>query len=199
MVSVSILSTILIDVSFSIWYGVQSAIGGQCMFVMLRAMWPTINNIRKLLAVFKTAQRADLRNILSEWAPWVCRHHYRRDASILFVLACLLASNLVPDSPNVRCLCSVRRKYSPLLFSRHLFTVKAIITPIAGIIFFVWCIVKAKGVGPIIRQPGAIHGSELGWGMITNLMSCISNMATLVTSVSSTLCHRLVMTHVFQQ
>ena len=50
--------------------------------------------------------------------------------------------------------------------------------------FFVWCIVRAKGVGPIIHQPSALHGSDLSWAMVSSLMSCISNMATLVTYVS---------------
>ena len=65
--------------------------------------------------------------------------------------------------------------------SRHLFTLKAIIVPIAGITFFIWCIVKAHGVGPIISQPGTLHGSTFSWAMVSSLMSCISNMATLVT------------------
>ena len=51
--------------------------------------------------------------------------------------------------------------------------------PIAGFAFFIWVIVKAKGVGPIIRQPGTLQGSNLGWAMVVSLMSCISNMATL--------------------
>ena len=67
--------------------------------------------------------------------------------------------------------------------SRHLFTVKAVVAPTAGIVFFIWCIVKAKGVGPIISQPSTVHGSELGWGMIVSIMSCISNMVTLVVQV----------------
>lgn len=59
-------------------------------------------------------------------------------------------------------------------------------TPIAGLAFFIWCIVKAKGVGPIVSRPAKVHGSEMSWHMVTSLMSCISNMATLVTyAVSS--------------
>lgn len=65
--------------------------------------------------------------------------------------------------------------------SRHLFTLKSIVAPVAGISFFIWCIVKANGVGPIISRPSTVHGSELGWDMVVSLMSCISNMATLVT------------------
>lgn len=30
----------------SIWYGVQASIGGDCMKVMLRSIWPSVNNIR---------------------------------------------------------------------------------------------------------------------------------------------------------
>ena len=63
--------------------------------------------------------------------------------------------------------------------SRHLFTAKAIFVPIAGISFFIWVVVKAKGVGPIIQQPSKLQGSDLGWSMVVSLMSCISNMATL--------------------
>lgn len=65
---------------------------------------------------------------------------------------------------------------------RHLFTAKAIFAPTAGIIFFVWSIVKAKGVGPIIHQPGKLHGSDLAWQMVIAIMSCVSNMATLITN-----------------
>jgi NCS1 family nucleobase:cation symporter-1 len=30
-----------------VWYGVQASIGGQCMLVLLRAMWPSINHLRE--------------------------------------------------------------------------------------------------------------------------------------------------------
>jgi len=70
----------------------------------------------------------------------------------------------------------------PIHKIRHLFTLKAIVAPTAGITFFIWCIVKAHGVGPIVHQPSTIHGPDLGWAMVSSLMSCISNMATLVTN-----------------
>lgn len=76
-----------------------------------------------------------------------------------------------------------RDAHQHAITSRHLFTLKAIVAPAAGIIFFIWCIVKAKGVGPIISQPATIHGSELGWAMMVSIMSCISNMATLIVQV----------------
>lgn len=79
--------------------------------------------------------------------------------------------------------CYINTSAETILYSRHLFTVKAAVVPVAGLTFFIWCIVKAHGVGPIIHEPSTIHGSALGWNMVASLMSCISNMATLVTYV----------------
>ncbi|KAK7463098.1 uracil permease [Stygiomarasmius scandens] len=129
-----------------IWYGVQASIGGNCMFVMLRAMWPSVNNIPNHLPASSGTTSKDLMAFFLFW------------------------------------LISLPAIWFPIHQVRHLFTAKAIVTPIAGIIFFIWCIVKAHGVGPIIAQPGSLHGSELGWGIVANLMSCISNMATLLTN-----------------
>jgi nucleobase:cation symporter-1, NCS1 family len=130
-----------------VWYGVQASIGGECMFVMLRAIWPSVNHIP---------------NGLPQSAGITTKEML---AFFLFWLVSLPAI------------------WFPVHQIRHVFTVKAVVAPIGGLVFFVWCIVKAKGVGPIIRQPGTLHGSELSWGIVTNLMSCISNMATLLTSV----------------
>ncbi|KAL8276990.1 hypothetical protein RQP46_010625 [Phenoliferia psychrophenolica] len=72
----------------------------------------------------------------------------------------------------------------PLHQIRHLFTLKAILAPIGGITLFAWCLAKAGGAGPIIHAKATISGSDLGWGFIINLMSCISNMATLITNAT---------------
>jgi len=63
---------------------------------------------------------------------------------------------------------------------RHLFTVKAYFVPTAGIAFFIWALVRAKGIGPIVKQPGTAKGSALGWGMVQGVMSSIANFATLI-------------------
>lgn len=63
---------------------------------------------------------------------------------------------------------------------RHLFTVKAYFVPCAGIAFLIWAIVRAGGVGPIVRQPATISGSQLAWEFIKGVMSSIANFATLV-------------------
>jgi hypothetical protein len=71
--------------------------------------------------------------------------------------------------------------------TRHLFSSPSRPNSYANcrVTFFIRCIVRAKGVGPIIRQPSTLHGGDLSWAMLISqpacLMSCISNMATLVT------------------
>jgi NCS1 family nucleobase:cation symporter-1 len=58
--------------------------------------------------------------------------------------------------------------------------VKAFFVPAAGIAFFIWAVVRAKGIGPIVHQPGTASGSELGWLMVRGIMSAIANFATLI-------------------
>ncbi|KAI0711993.1 permease for cytosine/purines, uracil, thiamine, allantoin-domain-containing protein [Fomitopsis betulina] len=128
-----------------IWYGVQASLGGSCVLVMLRAIWPSIENIPNHLPASSGTTTRDFMCFFIFW------------------------------------LISLPAIWLPLHKVRHLFTVKAIIVPIAGVIFFVWCIVKANGMGPIIRQPGTLHGSKLAWTMISSMMTCISNSSTLIT------------------
>lgn len=66
---------------------------------------------------------------------------------------------------------------------RLFFNFKSIVVPVAAIAFFVWSIVDAKGLGPIIRQPAKLKASAFGWQFMASLMSCISNMATLVLNI----------------
>jgi len=129
-----------------IWYGVQASIGGQCVLVMLRAMWPSVNNIPNSMPVSSGTTTRDFMCFFLFW------------------------------------LISLPAIWLPLHKVRHLFTIKAIFVPIAGITFFIWCIVKAHGVGPIVHQPAQIRGSQLGWGIVNSIMSCIANMITLVTN-----------------
>ncbi|KAF1828474.1 uracil permease [Decorospora gaudefroyi] len=70
--------------------------------------------------------------------------------------------------------------YPPVHKIRHLFTVKAYFVPTAGIAFFIWAVVRAKGLGPIVEQKATVSGSKLGWLMVRGIMSAIANFATLI-------------------
>jgi Permease for cytosine/purines, uracil, thiamine, allantoin len=63
---------------------------------------------------------------------------------------------------------------------RHLFTVKAYFVPTAAIIYFGWAIGRAKGIGPIVKQPAEAQDSALAWAFVSGVMSSIANFATLI-------------------
>jgi NCS1 family nucleobase:cation symporter-1 len=77
-------------------------------------------------------------------------------------------------------LCSLPAIWFPVHKIRHLFTFKSFVVPICGISFFIWAIVRAKGLGPIVKQKNTAHGSALAWGMVKGIMSAIANFATLI-------------------
>ena len=76
--------------------------------------------------------------------------------------------------------CSLPAIWFPVHKIRHLFTVKAYFVPPAGIAFFIWAIVRAHGIGPIVHQPAKKSGGALGWAVIQGIMSSIANFATLI-------------------
>jgi nucleobase:cation symporter-1, NCS1 family len=126
-----------------IWYGVQAWIGGQCVYIMLRAIAPSIVNIPNGIPSSGTDTKS-----------YMC-----------FFLFWLLSLPAI---------------WFPVYKIRHLFTVKSWTVPIAGILFMVWAIVKAGGIGPIVHQGSTISGSKKGWAVVGAIMDCISNFATLI-------------------
>ena len=82
-------------------------------------------------------------------------------------------------------ICSLPAIWFPVHKIRHLFTAKAYFVPPAGVAFFIWAIVKAHGIGPIVHQGSTKHGGALGWAMVQGIMSSIANFATLIVSYHS--------------
>lgn len=127
-----------------IWFGVQSTIGGNCVELMLRAIFGNDLDVR----IHNTIGG----NITS----------FKMLSFFLFWLSQL---------PFI---------YMPPHLVRHLFTVKAILCPAAGITFLIWTLVKADGGGPVIRQKATISGSEFGWAFVNSTMNSLANFATLI-------------------
>jgi NCS1 family nucleobase:cation symporter-1 len=126
-----------------IWYGVQSWIGGNCVKLMISAIWPSFEKIPNGIPKSGTT-------------------------TMDFVAFFLFWAGSLPAI------------WFPVHKIRHLFTAKAFIVPTAGIAFFIWAIVRAHGIGPIVHQPAEAKGSKLGWAMILGIMSSIANFATLI-------------------
>ncbi|KAK8180748.1 permease for cytosine/purines, uracil, thiamine, allantoin-domain-containing protein [Phyllosticta citribraziliensis] len=128
-----------------IWYGVQAWIGGECVQLMIRAIW---NNWREN-AVHNGIESSGTSTVMfvSFFFFW------------LFSLPAI---------------------WFPVHKIRHLFTVKAYVVPVAAIAFFIWFIVKAGGIGPIVHQPASLKGSALAWEIVKGIMSSIANFSTLI-------------------
>ncbi|KAK8089065.1 hypothetical protein PG997_004026 [Apiospora hydei] len=129
-----------------VWYGVQSWIGGHCVYLMIRSIWLSWNR-ETIPNTFPENSGATSADYVSFFIFWFC---------------------------------SLPAIWFPVHKIRHLFTVKAYFVPCAGIAFFIWAIVRAGGVGPIVRQPSKKHGNELAWEFVKGVMSSIANFATLV-------------------
>lgn len=128
-----------------VWYGVQSYIGGHCVYLMLRSIW-------------KSWDREKIPNTFSGDATTTADF-------VSFFLFWLLSLPAI---------------WFPVHKIRHLFTVKAYFVPVAGIAFLVWAVVRAGGIGPIVKQPAAISGNKLAWEIVKGIMSSIANFATLI-------------------
>ncbi|EEA25686.1 uracil permease [Talaromyces marneffei ATCC 18224] len=126
-----------------VWYGVQAWIGGECVTVMITAIWPSYANIPNHIPGSGTTTK----DFVSFFLFW---------------------------------LCSLPAIWFPVHQIRHLFTIKSVYTPIAMIAFFAWAINRANGIGPIVHQPTALHGSALAWAIVKGIMSSIANFATLI-------------------
>jgi NCS1 family nucleobase:cation symporter-1 len=81
-------------------------------------------------------------------------------------------------------LLSLPTMWLPIEKARWFFHAKAIVAPIGGFTFLIWSLVKAGGGGEIIHQKATLTGTAAVWPMLTAIMSCMSNMATLVTNNS---------------
>ena len=127
-----------------VWFGVQSSIGGNCVELMLMAIFGNDLNTRIHDTVGGNTSSFKLLSFFLFW---------------LFQLPFI---------------------WFPPHVVRHLFTVKAVVCPIAGIAFLIWTLVKADGGGPVIHQGSTISGSEFGWAFVNSVMNSLSNFATLI-------------------
>lgn len=106
------------NASESIWYGVQASIGGSCLLVMLRAMWPSVNSIRK----FERAFSRTLTNLIdsSESHARLIWNNYQRFYVLFPILFDFFTRNMVSDPQNVslffgsRCIHRLKHTYTHL-------------------------------------------------------------------------------------
>ncbi|EGV65986.1 Allantoin permease [Yamadazyma tenuis] len=127
-----------------VWYGVQCAIAGPCIEVMLKSIFGNDLNTR-------------------------IPNHISSDFTSFEFLSFFLFW-----------LFSLPAIWFPPHQVRHLFTFKAYVTPIAGILFLVWTIVKAGGIGPVVHKKATVSGGDLGWAFVKSTLNSLANFATLI-------------------
>lgn len=130
-----------------IWYGVQAWIGGECVQLMIRAIWKSWNPKKPDYANKMQGSGINVVVFVSFFLFWVG---------------------------------SLSAIWFPVHEIRHLFSVKAYFVPTAGIAFFIWTLVRAKGAGPVIHQKSSITASRFAWEIILGIMSSVANFATLI-------------------
>ncbi|CAK9438007.1 uncharacterized protein LODBEIA_P23700 [Lodderomyces beijingensis] len=65
---------------------------------------------------------------------------------------------------------------------RHLFTVKAYVSPIAGFGFLIWTLIKCDGLGSSMHKKSGLQGGPLAWAFVESTMNALANFATLITN-----------------
>ncbi|KAF2172817.1 hypothetical protein M409DRAFT_62500 [Zasmidium cellare ATCC 36951] len=132
-----------------VWYGVQGWIGGTCVYLMIRSIWPSWDSYGPggRNNTMPASSGTNTRDFVSFFLFWL--------GSLPFL-------------------------WPPVQKIRHLFTVKSFIVPTAGLAFFIWAIVRANGIGPIVHQGATVGGSTLAWAIVKGIMSAIANFAALI-------------------
>lgn len=132
-----------------IWYGVQSWIGGTCVYLMIRSIWPSWDEYATggSKNSMPASSGTNTRNFISFLLFWL--------GSLPFL-------------------------WFPVHKIRHLFTVKAYVVPAAGLGFFIWATVRARGIGPVISKGATVSGSTLAWAFMKGIMSSIGNFASMI-------------------
>lgn len=146
-----------------IWWGVQAWLGGECVYVLIRAIWPSFVNLKNTMpASSETTTGTSL-------ASSSCRlaDHFSPAFVVSFFLYWLLSL------PTI---------WVPIHKLRWLFMAKATVGPIVGFTLFGWSSTRAGGIGPVFSQPATLSGSALSWQMLIFISSCFNNMFTLITN-----------------
>ncbi|POY76434.1 hypothetical protein BMF94_0633 [Rhodotorula taiwanensis] len=128
-----------------VWYGTQAWLGGQAVYCLILAIWPSFARLHNGIPSSGT-----------DTAHFLC-----------FFLFSLVS--LVPI-------------WFPIHQIRHLFSLKAIVAPVAGIALFAICIGKAHGAGELMHAKATVGGSTLAWAFLGSAMGSVANMATLITN-----------------
>lgn len=159
------------------YYHVSFPVSCRSSFGIFGSIWPILNRV-VMAIVWASVQ---------SWIGGQC---------VQLMLMSIFGTNLDTKIPNgikgsgtttfqflsyfLFCLFSLPAIYLRPQKVRHLFTLKAIVSPACGIALLVWTIKRAGGIGPIVHQKTTLTGSAHAWAFINSTMNALANFATLV-------------------
>lgn len=174
-------------------YHISFPVTARASFGIWGSFWPVLNRV--VMAIIWYGVQSYIGGIHSHPYTWKCPRLTKIGECVTLMIEAIwpsyrnlhnsLSASAGVDTKNFLSfflfwLLSLPALWFPVHKVRHLFTVKAIYSPIAAIAFFGWAISRANGLGPIIHQPNTVHGSEFRWAMVKGIMSCIGNFAALI-------------------
>lgn len=159
------------------YYHISFPVSCRASFGVFGSIWPVLNRV--VMSIIWAA--------VQSWIGGEC---------VQLMLKSIFGKNLDLTIPNgmsgsgtttfqflsffLFCLFSLPAIYMKPQKVRHLFTLKAIVSPICGIALLVWTLKRAGGVGPVIDQKTTLTGSAHAWAFIKSTMNALANFATLI-------------------
>ncbi|KAH9064377.1 NCS1 nucleoside transporter family [Lactarius vividus] len=149
----SYFSVISLIVLSMFWFGIQTFIGSECVYQMLKAIWPSIAHLpnhlppsAKITSVGMALRRVDISTALT-FSELICYFLYWSfQLPFMFV------------SPHK---------------IRWLFLAKTIVVPPTWFALLIWAVVKVPLNSSLLAQRSALSGSELSWAWLGALNSAI--------------------------
>ncbi|KAF5353440.1 hypothetical protein D9756_008119 [Leucocoprinus leucothites] len=149
----SVLSRIILAM---FWFGIQSYTGSECVYQMLKAIWPSTARIPNHLPA-----SANITTVGKSTYPMEVR-------IMCYFLYWLIQFPVMLVSPQK---------------IRHLFTFKAIIVPIAWLSMLIWAFVKVPASVSLAPKHSQLNGSALSWAWLGALNSALGFYATLSVNI----------------
>ena len=145
------------------WFSIQTYTGSQCVYQMLKAIWPSTANIPNRLSPSAGITSSGMMCYFL-WVRYLCRN-MRLTLSPRYWLVQFPFMLVSPQK------------------IRHFFMAKAIIVPLAWLAILIWAMIKAPPRLSLEPKHTALSGSDLSWAWLSALNSALGIYATLAVNI----------------
>ncbi|KXN86686.1 hypothetical protein AN958_09770 [Leucoagaricus sp. SymC.cos] len=136
------------------WFGIQTYTGSECVYQMLKAVWPSTARIPNRLPA-----SADITT--------VGKFFYVPSMMCYFLYWLIQFPVMLVSPQNLR----------------HFFTIKSIIVPVAWLAMLIWAFVSAPASVSLEPRHSLLSGSALSWAWLSALNSALGFYATLSVNI----------------